>query len=221
MQVLQTTLERVVASGTEERAENAEIVRQLMHHAAGVVEALDTATMEIGNRAEQAATRVVGDQVRESLSGATAIVDKVARAALKPLMDAAVKRIEEAQRAEESLDRRAVWFSNRALAIMAAVAAVALTLIGVVVWGTLAWQRSAISNNWQQLSELGTQNTQLQNEITEMLVRAQKLRAENVTLEFGKCTDPDTNKEFRCVAARPGSQRWGDDAAPFFILKGD
>jgi hypothetical protein len=47
---------------------------------------------------------------------------------------------------------------------------------------------------------------------------SQKMQAQGLKIEFGDCKDNGRTR--RCVAVQPGTQRWGTEQAPFYVLKG-
>ena len=126
-------------------------------------------------------------------------------------MDEAVARIGEAKRAGIILDRQAQRFSNRMLAIMAAVAIGAVMVVVSGVWVALAWQRSEIAGLQQEKADL-------RGEIAAMELVAQSMRAQGLKIEFGDCKDNGRTRI--CVAVQPGLRHWGTDQAPFYVLKG-
>jgi len=198
--------------GLAAQATNAEVITRLIQHTAGILAKLQAEAQQIGAYAERAGAGAVREEVRVSLSGAGAVVSDAARTALRPVMDDAVARIGEAQHAGNVLDRQARRFSDRMLAIVAASAIGALALTGFSVWAALAWQRS-------ELASLEQQKAELQGEIAAMTDTAQKMRAQGLKIEFGNCTEAN-GRQRRCVAVQPGTQRWGTEQAPFYVLKG-
>jgi hypothetical protein len=127
-------------------------------------------------------------------------------------MDEAVARIGEAKRAGMVLDKQAERFSNRMLAIMAAVAIGALMVVVFGVWVALAWQRSEVAS-------LAQEKADLRGEIVAMTEVSQKMQSQGLKIEFSDCKEANGRMR-RCVAVQPGTQRWGTDQAPFYVLKG-
>ena len=123
-----------------------------------------------------------------------------------------VAGIGQAHRAGMNLDEKAERFSNRMLVIMAAVAIGALMLVVFGVWVALAWQRSEIASLQQEKADL-------RGEIAAMTEVSQKMRAQGLKIEFSDCKEANGRMR-RCVAVQPGTQRWGTEQAPFYVLKG-
>jgi hypothetical protein len=204
--ITQKVLDAAIERGIERQAENALVVAQLIEHAAAVVEKLEAGVEQIGRRAEQAAAKIVGEEVRAGLAGADVAVGKAARAALQPLTDAAVANVETVSSAVEALGKK-----TRSVAILMAtgVGALAIFAVAVValgVWEALGIQRSTIA-------ALETQKTQLQSEIAIMSTNAQTLRDHGLELVINNCGG------HLCAAVQPGTQHWGPDLAPFYVLK--
>ena len=132
--------------GLAAHAENVVNITRLIQYGGGVLKKLQAEAEQLGPRAEQAGAGAVREEVRESLAGAGAVVGDAARGALRPVMADVVAGIGEAHRAGMSLDEKAELFSNRMLAIMAAVAIGALMVVVLGVWVALAWQRSEIAS---------------------------------------------------------------------------
>ena len=127
-------------------------------------------------------------------------------------MDEAVARIGEARRAGMVLDKQAERFSNRMLAIVAAVAIGALMVVVFGVWVALAWQRSEIASLQQEKADL-------RGEITAMTEVSQKMQAQGLKIEFQDCKEANGHMR-RCVAVQPGMSFFGTEQAPFYVLKG-
>ena len=98
------------------------------------------------------------------------------------------------------------------LAIMAVSAIGAVMLVAVGVWVALAWQRSEIASLEQEKADL-------RGEAATMESVAQNMRAQGLKIEFGDCKEAN-GRTRRCVAVQPGTQRWGTEQAPFYVLKG-
>ncbi|MGO9774794.1 MAG: hypothetical protein ACLPSW_35585, partial [Roseiarcus sp.] len=177
-----------------------------------VLKKLQAEAEQLGPRAEQAGAGAVREEVRESLAGAGAVVGDAARTALRPVMDDAVALIGEARRAGKVLDEQAARFSNRMLAIVAVSAIGAVMLVAFSVWVALAWQRSEIASLEQEKADL-------RGEIADMTEVSQKMQAQGLKIEFGDCKEAN-GRTRRCVAVQPGTQRWGTEQAPFYVLKG-
>jgi hypothetical protein len=197
--------------GLAAHAANVANITRLIQYGGGVLKKLQAEAEQLGPRAEQAGAGAVREEVRESLAGAGAVVGEAARAALSPVMADVVAGIGQAHRAGMSLDEKAERFSNRMLAIMAAVAIGALMLVAFGVWVALAWQRSEIASLQQEKADL-------RGEVATMESVAQNMRAQGLKIEFGDCKDNGRTR--RCVAVQPGMQRWGTEQAPFYVLKG-
>ena len=197
--------------GLAAHAENVAQITRLIQYGAGVLKKLQAEGEQLGPRAEQAGAGAVREEIQKSLAGAGAVVSVTAREALRPVMDEAVARIGEAKRAGIILDRQAQRFSNRMLAIMAAVAIGAVMVVVSGVWVALAWQRSEIAGLQQEKADL-------RGEIAAMEVVAQSMRAQGLKIEFGDCKDNGRTRI--CVAVQPGLRHWGTDQAPFYVLKG-
>ena len=123
-----------------------------------------------------------------------------------------VAGIGQAHRASMSLDKKAELFSNRMLAIMAAVAIGALMVVVFGVWVALAWQRSEIAS-------LAQEKADLRGEIAAMTEVSQKMQSQGLKIEFHDCKETNGRMR-RCVAVQPGSRPWGTEQAPFYVLKG-
>ena len=197
--------------GLAAHAENVAQITRLIQYGAGVLKKLQAEGEQLGPRAEQAGAGAVREEIQKSLAGAGAVVSVTAREALRPVMDEAVARIGEAKRAGIILDRQAQRFSNRMLAIMAAVAIGAVMVVVSGVWVALAWQRSEIAGLQQEKADL-------RGEIAAMESVAQSMRAQGLKIEFGDCKDNGRTRI--CVAVQPGLRHWGTDQAPFYVLKG-
>ena len=198
--------------GLAAHAENVVNITRLIQYGAEVLKKLQAEAEQLGPRAEQAGAGAVREEVRESLGGAGAVVGDAARSALRPVMDEAVARIGEAKRAGMVLDKQAERFSNRMLAIMAASGIGAVTLVAVGVWVALAWQRSEVAS-------LAQEKADLRGEIVAMTEVSQKMQSQGLKIEFSDCKEANGRMR-RCVAVQPGTQRWGTDQAPFYVLKG-
>jgi hypothetical protein len=198
--------------GLAAHAENVVNITRLIQYGGGVLKKLQVEAEQLGPRAEQAGAGAVREEVRESLGGAGAVVGDAARSALRPVMDEAVARIGEAKRAGMVLDKQAERFSNRMLAIMAAVAIGALMVVVFGVWVALAWQRSEVAS-------LAQEKADLRGEIVAMTEVSQKMQSQGLKIEFSDCKEANGRMR-RCVAVQPGTQRWGTDQAPFYVLKG-
>ncbi len=198
--------------GLAAHAENVANITRLIQYGAGVLKKLQAETEQLGPRAEQAGAGAVRKEVQKSLAGAGAVVSGAAREALRPVMDEAVARIGEARRAGMILDGKAERFSNRMLAIVAVSAIGAVMLVALSVWVALAWQRSEIASLQQEKADL-------RGEIAAMESVAQNMRAQGLKIEFGDCKEAN-GRTRRCVAVQPGTQRWGTEQAPFYVLNG-
>ena len=110
-------------------------------------------------------------------------------------MDEAVAGIGEAHRAGISSRQKAQRFSNRMLAIMAAVAIGALMVVVLGVWVALAWQRSEIASLQQEKADL-------RGEIAAMKEVSQSMRAQGLKIEFGDCKEQRANAHLRRCSAR-------------------
>ena len=198
--------------GLAAHAENVVNITRLIQYGGGVLKKLQAEAEQLRPRAEQAGAGAVREEVRESLAGAGAVVGDAAREALRPVLDDAVARIGEARRAGMGLDRQAQRLSNRMLMIMAASAIGALMVVVFGVWVALAWQRSEITS-------LEQQKVDLRGEIATMESVAQNMRAQGLKIELGDCKEAN-GRTRRCVAVQPGTQRWGTEQAPFYVLKG-
>ncbi len=198
--------------GLAAHAENVANITRLIQYGGGVLKKLQAETEQLGPRAEQAGAGAVREEVRESLAGAGAVVGDAARTALRPVMDDAVALIGEARRAGKVLDEQAARFSNRMLAIVAVSAIGAVMLVAFSVWVALAWQRSEIASLEQEKADL-------RGEIADMTEVSQKMQAQGLKIEFGDCKEAN-GRTRRCVAVQPGTQRWGTEQAPFYVLKG-
>ena len=95
---------------------------------------------------------------------------------------------------------------------MAAVAIGALMVVVFGVWVALAWQRSEIASLEQEKADL-------RGEIAAMTEVSQKMQAQGLKIEFSDCKETNGRMR-RCVAVQPGTQRWGTEQAPFYVLKG-
>ncbi len=198
--------------GLAAHAENVANITRLIQYGAGVLKKLQAEVEQLGPRAEQAGAGTVREEVRESLAGAGAVVGDAARAALRPVMADVVAVIGQAHRAGMSLDEKADQFSNRMLAIMAVSGIGAVMLVALSVWVALAWQRSEIASLQQEKADL-------RGEIAAMESVAQNMRAQGLKIEFGDCKEAN-GRTRRCVAVQPGTQRWGTEQAPFYVLNG-
>ena len=198
--------------GLAAHAENVVNITRLIQYGGGVLKKLQAEAEQLGPRAEQAGAGAVREEVRESLAGAGAVVGDAARTALRPVMADVVAVIGQAHRAGMSLDEKAERFSNRMLAIMAASGIGAVMLVAFGVWVALAWQRSEIASLEQEKADL-------RGEIAAMESVAQNMQAQGLKIEFGNCTEAN-GRVRRCVAVQPGTQRWGTEQAPFYVLKG-
>ncbi len=198
--------------GLAAHAENVAQITRLIQYGAGVLKKLQAEGEQLGPRAEQAGAGAVREEIQKSLAGAGAVVSVTAREALRPVMDEAVARIGEAKRAGIILDRQAQRFSNRMLAIMAAVAIGAVMVVVFGVWVALAWQRSEVAS-------LEQQKVDLRGELAAMTEDSQKKQSQGLKIEFSDCREAN-GRTRRCVAVQPGTQRWGTDQAPFYVLKG-
>jgi hypothetical protein len=199
--------------GLAAHAENVVNITRLIQYGGGVLKKLQAEAEQLGPRAEQAGAGAVREEVRESLAGAGAVVGDAARAALRPVMADVVAGIGQAHRAGMSLDEKAELFSNRVLAIMAAVAIGALIVVVFGVWVALAWQRSEIASLVQEKADL-------RGEISAMEATARRMQADGLKIEFQQCAD-ENGRNHLCVAGKPGQKRpWGTEQAPFYILKG-
>ncbi len=198
--------------GLAAHAENVAQITRLIQYGAGVLKKLQAEGEQLGPRAEQAGAGAVREEIQKSLAGAGAVVSGTAREALRPVMDEAVARIGEATRAGMGLDRQARAFSNRMLAIMAASGVGAVMLVVLGLWVALAWQRSEVAGLQQEKADL-------RGEIAAMTEVSQKMQAQGLKIEFGDCKEAD-GRTRRCVAVQPGTQRWGTEQAPFYVLKG-
>ena len=87
-----------------------------------------------------------------------------------------------------------------------------MMLVAFGVWVALAWQRSEIASLEQEKADL-------RGEIAAMEFVAQNMRAQGLKIEFGDCKEAN-GRTRRCVAVQPGTQRWGTEQAPFYVLKG-
>jgi hypothetical protein len=198
--------------GLAAHAENVANITRLIQYGGGVLKKLQAEAEQLGPRAEQAGAGAVREEVRQSLSGAGVVVGDAARTALRPVMDDVVARIGEARRAGMSLDEKAQRFSNRMLAIIAMSAIGGLALTAFVIWAALAWQRAEIASLEQEKADL-------RGEVATMTEVSQKMRAQGLKIEFGDCKEAN-GRTRRCVAVQPGTQRWGTEQAPFYVLKG-
>jgi len=198
--------------GLAAHAENVANITRLIQYGGGVLKKLQAEAEQLGPRAEQAGAGAVREEVRESLAGAGAVVGDAARAALRPVMADVVVGIGQAHRAAMSLDEKAELFSNRMLAIMAAVAIGALMVVVFGVWVALAWQRSEIASLQQEKADL-------RGEIAAMTEVSQKMQAQGLKVEFQDCKEANGHMR-RCVAVQPGMSFFGTVQAPFYVLKG-
>jgi hypothetical protein len=192
-------------------AASAQNIDRLTKFAAAALQKLEAQTTQLGARAEQGGAQAVRDEAQKSLGAIAGEIGGAARAAVKPIIDETSRQIDEARRGALSLDREAQRFSERAFVFIAAGAFIALLLVALSVWGSLAWQRS-------ELASLAEQKAALRDEVAAMQATAQKMRAQGLKIEFGNCSEK--GRQRLCVAAQPGVQPWGTDAAPFCILKG-
>ncbi len=198
--------------GLAAHAENVVNITRLIQYGGGVLKKLQVEAEQLGPRAEQAGAGVVREEVQKSLAGVGAVVSGTAREALRPVMDEAMARIGDARRASMILDKKAELFSNRMLAIMAAVAIGALMVVVFGVWFALAWQRSEIAS-------LEQEKAVLRGEIAAMTEVSQKMQAQGLKVEFQDCKEANGHMR-RCVAVQPGMSFFGTVQAPFYVLKG-
>ncbi len=110
------------------------------------------------------------------------------------------------------LAEKAERFSNRMLAIMAAVAICALMVVVLGVWVALAWQRSEVASLVQEKADL-------RGEIAAMTEVSQKMQSQGLKIEFQDCKEANGHMR-RCVAVQPGMSFFGTAQAPFYVLKG-
>jgi len=198
--------------GLAAHAENVVNITRLIQYGGGVLKKLEAEAEQLGPRAEQAGAGAVREEVRESLAGAGAVVGDAARGAFRPVMADVVTGIDQAHRAGMSLDKKAELFSNRMLAIMAAVAIGALMVVVLGVWIALAWQRSEVASLQQEKADL-------RGEIAAMTEVSQKMQAQGLKIEFQDCKEANGRMR-RCVAVQPGMSFFGTVQAPFYVLKG-
>ena len=198
--------------GLAAHAENVVNITRLIQYGAGVLKKLEAEAEQLGPRAEQAGAGAVREEVRESLAGAGAVVGEAARGAFRPVMADVVTGIGQAHRAGISLDEKAELFSNRMLAIMAAVAIGALMVVVLGVWIALAWQRSVVASLQQEKADL-------RGEIAAMTEVSQKMQSQGLKIEFQDCKEANGRMR-RCVAVQPGMSFFGTVQAPFYVLKG-
>ena len=198
--------------GLAAHAENVVNITRLIQYGAGVLKKLEAEAEQLGPRAEQAGAGAVREEVRESLAGAGAVVGEAARGAFRPVMADVVTGIGQAHRAGISLDEKAELFSNRMLAIMAAVAIGALMVVVFGVWVALAWQRSEVASLVQEKADL-------RGEIAAMTEVSQKMQSQGLKIEFQDCKEANGRMR-RCVAVQPGMSFFGTVQAPFYVLKG-
>lgn len=187
-------------------------VERLTQFAAATLQKLEAQTAQLGARAEQGGAQAVREEAQKSLGAIAGEIGGAARAAVKPVIDETSRQIDEARRGALSLDREAQRFSERLFVLIAAGAFVALLLVGLAVWGSLAWQRS-------ELASLAEQKAALRDEVAAMEATAQKMRAQGLKIEFRNCED-DKHRVRLCVAGEPKLPHWGTEQAPLYVLKG-